>query len=110
MTEVTEEEDRVVEAVDMVVVDEEATEIVRVEEAVVDIVVEEMVEATEVEDPVDMEATEAEEMDVVATIAEKTAISLVTAPLLLKAGHAINAIRPAISAGTALPSLKLFSH
>jgi len=97
-----EEEDPAVEVVDTEAV--ETTEIVKVE----DIVVEEMVD-TEVEDRADMEATEevAEEMAVDVTIAEKMVISLEIAQLLPKADHATNAIKPAILAEIAPPSLKL---
>jgi len=104
MTEVMEEEDPVEEAV-MVVVDEATTAIAKVE----DIVEDGMVAATVVEDPVDMEEAAVEaEMDADATTVEKTDILLVIAPLPPRAGLATNAIRPAISAGTVPPSLKLF--
>jgi len=88
--------------------DVEITEIVKVE---VGTAVEEMVEDTE-EDRAVMEETEeavevVEEMAVDVTIAEKMVTSPEIAQLLPKADHATNAIRPAISAGTAPPSPRL---
>jgi len=88
--------------------DVEITEIARVE---VGTVVDEMVEDTE-EDRAVMEETEEAvevvvEMAVDVTIAEKMVTSPEIAQLLPKADHATNAIRPAISAGTAPPSPRL---
>jgi type III secretion system FlhB-like substrate exporter len=88
--------------------DAEITEIVKVE---VGTVADEMVEDT-VEDRAVMEETEeavevVEEMAVDVTIAEKMVTSPEIAQLLPKADHATNAIKPAISAGTAPPSPRL---